>query len=545
MTTLPGWRAADNDTKAEIIDAAKRYLLEQSPEPEKWLSSDLVVNYPLDYSGYRALRLVEKEAPDFVSALSADVWSRWAAVILAGYDLKQSHSGLKLLTTAYTKALDETVEALLGLISRQRHMLVTKLLADLWDPKIAQALLRKSSDRHLHADSLRELFRCLFIHKDKAAIDYASGLVGLCGSSDEIDRARAVVAGQSLLLYAPDKSWATVWPVVQEDKVFGTEVVEKVIDMWGWDRESNGIRMADERLADFYIWVVHHYPYEEDPVIQGFIGNRARVAMWKGDALGVLKNRGAHQAMERIAQEFPDIDWLRCILAESRTTACYDSWVPLKPEDILKLARNERYRVIRSGRELLEAIEESLQRLQTKLHDETPAVVFLWDHVKIKKRLYKPKDENAFSDFVQIHLADDLRPKGIIPYREVRIRPAIGSTRGERTDIQVSVSTRDKQGNPSDTVTVIIEVKGCWNKDLNKAMQTQLADRYLKDNSCQHGLYLVAWFESDCWMAEDQRRKCKPKTTFVEAKRQFCEQAAQLSRDGREIRAYVMDASLQ
>jgi hypothetical protein len=209
------------------------------------------------------------------------------------------------------------------------------------------------------------------------------------------------------------------------------------------------------------------------------------------------------------------------------------------------LASNERYRIIRSGRELLDAIEKSLQRLQRKLKDETPAVVFLWDHVKIRKRLYKPKDENALSDFVKIHLVDDLQSRGVICNREVEIRHARGSTPGERTDILVSTFTRDRQGNPQDLITAIVEVKGCWNRELYSAMRTQLADRYLKDNSCQHGLYLVGWFESDCWLQDDSRRKVKPNKSLVEVKQQFQEQAGQLSRDGRDIRAFVMDASLQ
>ena len=38
---------------------------------------------------------------------------------------------------------------------------------------------------------------------------------------------------------------------------------------------------------------------------------------------------------------------------------------------------------------------------------------------------------------------------------------------------------------------VIVEAKGCWNKDLKTAMRDQLRDRYLKENQCSHGLYVV------------------------------------------------------
>jgi hypothetical protein len=107
--------------------------------------------------------------------------------------------------------------------------------------------------------------------------------------------------------------------------------------------------------------------------------------------------------------------------------------------------------------------------------------------------MYKPKDENSFSDFVAVHLDEDLRQKGIIVNREVRIH------RGERTDIHVNAVVLIPQEGGYDSVSVIIEVKGCWNLDHDHAMKTQLVDRYLRDNRCQHGLYLVGWFNCEQW----------------------------------------------
>lgn len=39
-----------------------------------------------------------------------------------------------------------------------------------------------------------------------------------------------------------------------------------------------------------------------------------------------------------------------------------------------------------------------------------------------------------------------------------------------------------------DTVSAIIGVNGCWNRELFTAMKEQLVERYLKDNHCQYGL---------------------------------------------------------
>jgi hypothetical protein len=124
---------------------------------------------------------------------------------------------------------------------------------------------------------------------------------------------------------------------------------------------------------------------------------------------------------------------------------------------------------------------------------------------------------------VKRHLDEDLRHRGVIINREVEIR------RGERTDIHVDAIVPTSDGQLYDSETVIIEVKGCWHEDLDHAMQTQLVDRYLEDNHCQQGLYLIGWFNCDQWDDVDHRKKQAPRLSIAEAQQQFDSQAENLS----------------
>ena len=63
----------------------------------------------------------------------------------------------------------------------------------------------------------------------------------------------------------------------------------------------------------------------------------------------------------------------------------------------------------------------------------------------------------------------------------------------DRTDIQVE--TLNDLG---DRLTVIIEVKCCWYKEIYAALQRQLVDKYLANHPrCSHEIYLVGYFASD------------------------------------------------
>jgi hypothetical protein len=190
-------------------------------------------------------------------------------------------------------------------------------------------------------------------------------------------------------------------------------------------------------------------------------------------------------------------------------------------------------RLVESGDQLLDVVLESLRRLQVKLQGETPAAPFLWDGPR-------PKEENQFSDFVKLHLEDDLTARGIIVNREVQIH------RGERTDLHVDAVAGDRSDATYRKITVIVECKGCWHRELDNAMETQLVGQYLRENQCQHGIYLVGWFNCESWDKQDARRQVAERQcpTKEGTQLKLDAQAKGLSVDGLHIKALVLDAAL-
>ena len=90
-------------------------------------------------------------------------------------------------------------------------------------------------------------------------------------------------------------------------------------------------------------------------------------------------------------------------------------------------------------------------------------------------------------------LRDDLSQRGIVIGREVQIR------QGQRTDIYVDAVARDESSSSLRTVTVVIEIKGCWNVEVRTAVDSQLVGDYLRPNGLTHGIYLVGWFVCAAW----------------------------------------------
>jgi hypothetical protein len=236
------------------------------------------------------------------------------------------------------------------------------------------------------------------------------------------------------------------------------------------------------------------------------------------------------------------LEWLKWTLTEARETNRRRTWVPVRPSDILSIAEDKERRLVQSGEQLLDVVIESLRRLEEKLHGETPAVRDLWD--KVRSGVYRPIAENDLSNYVKRHFDHDLKKRGIIANREVQIRQTEGTFKGQNTDILIDAVTRDSRGEISDQITLIIETKGCWNRELDHAMETQLKNRYLKDNQSRFGLYLVGWFNCAQWDNRDTRKSRCAKITKKEAQNKFDNQAATLSVDGTTLKAFLLDTGL-
>jgi hypothetical protein len=209
---------------------------------------------------------------------------------------------------------------------------------------------------------------------------------------------------------------------------------------------------------------------------------------------------------------------------------------------VLEVTKSSETRLVQGSKQLLSVVMESLARLEEKLHGHTPSVVFLWDEVE--KGVFKPKDEGRLSDFVKIHLDNDLRQRGIIVNREVEVRRITGGI-GERTDIHIDALKKGSGGEIYDRITIVIEVKGCWNRELSSAMETQLLESYLDEAHAQHGLYLVGWFNCTRWTESDYRKRNAPAMSLAAARIQFDTKAAEISTHGKVVRAFILDTALR
>ena len=566
LTILPGWQDADAPTRARIIEAAHGYLLARSPEAQRalqermhtWMGQALTIDFPL-YAGYRAFLLLQREAPELLETVSPAVWQQWAPM-LASYPLQRDNAAMayhtRLIRTAYQHASAEIVATCLDQIdqqNREMHALnCLHLVEACWDSQLEVALLSKAHDTALDAVCLRDVLTVVVTHDPAAASTIAETLFHAAYTAGDYEQA-TVVAGV-LIAHTPDASWKYIWPLLVQDDSFGRELLLRLQRIEAFEH-ALAQRLTPDQVAALFLRMVELFPPAEDPPgPSGFVSDRQLLSIWRSQLIASLQQRGTREgceALRTILHVHPEMEWIRWMLVDAERLMRRRTWPGFKPEAILAMVQDKERRLVQNGEQLLAVVMESLVRLQETLHGETPARIFLWNELPAGdegQKRYRPKDENSLSDYVKLHLERDLKQRGIIVLREVEIRRAVGGDPGERTDLYVDAYVPGPDHTKIDILTVIIEVKGCWHRKVETAMQTQLVERYLRDNPCRHGLYLIGWFNCPHWDRTDYRKDDAPQINLEEARAQYAQQAEALTAqfaDGRLVKSFVLDTALR
>lgn len=540
LTKLEAWDLLSPSERTDMLIYAKKYVLEQAADNEKWLGQNVI--FRPAFSGFKAFCLILHQDPTFLETLPGDVWRNWASLILS-YPVTNDIVRNRLVNMAYIHASEEIIDTLSVLIDKENsessYIFITRAVEECWDSRIEELVVSKMKSQDIKPKCMGILLQQLLKRGNIEAKAYAWSLIEHRYTDDGDNRERAIIAACELVRLADSTEWETIWSKLNDDISFVRQLI------YGMADRSNNLfsKLTEKQLAKLYIWLVQQFPYSEDPKYDDeemahSVTPREEVGNFRDSIWRILKQKGTHEAvteLEYIASTYPDIQWLKWSILEAKELTRRYTWVPASPDHIIHLTSSNQRRLVQNGQQLLDLIIESLERLELRLHGETPEVRWLWNDLGHKK--YKPRSENELSDYIKQHLEKDLIERGLIVNREVEIRASFGSVKGERTDIEVE--TISESWGP---VSVIIEVKGNWNDEVETALETQLVNRYLRKNSSKFGLYLVGWFESSAWIEEDHRKRKIPKKIGIENFRDYLKTQAQaLTRDGIYVKSFVLD----
>lgn len=559
---LPGWQNADTSIRQRMLAAADRFLRYGLVDPLKWLREPNCWGI-FHMAGYAALFLLKTEAPAIYDALPGEVWERHVATVLCSPFFHEEEAQKSQHEEVALRCYQQAKNAVLFYLPMQidaedrdenRHISCDRKLGQCWDDDLKRTLHEKliEAETYWRTATFDQIAELLLIHGYQPTRELLVGMVKSVAEGTCSNMERALTAAAHLTAHSSDAAWSIIWPTVLANREFGRSLLMSVAHGLHHNAAEIASKLTDDQLSDLFVWLANEFPYSEDReherVYSPSKDDSAREL--RNGVIRFLEDRGTPAsviAIQRTVNALPNLDWLRSVLIEARKNTLRKTWRPCTPAELIQLARQPDTRLVRNAGGLQVLLVEALGALEQKLQGETYAAPDLWDQTDRTRgqEKFRPKDEGHLSDWVKRNLETELQTRGVVMAREPEIRRGEGSGRGELTDIHVTALVPGLTEGSFDQARVIIEVKGCWHGELKTAMKTQLVDRYLKDNQCQHGIYLVGWYICDQWDNADYRKTDTPKWSLEEARVFFQRQAEDLSKGGLSIQSVVVNTALR
>ena len=500
MTKYPGWKSADEARRNEIRTAARVFLLNHS---DGFAEIGARTNY-FD-PGCIAIWLLKDEVRKD-DALKTAVATKWIEALLGQFN-DGGDAYKEIAALAYELNPDLTLRGFLreARDDDQKHGRIHCHwgFKKAWDPRFTLAALGLIREGQFKPESVETLLTFLGPISPTETAACARELLSPEAVANPALRDQTVGVLTSCIGTMPAAAWDFAWPIIEVDATLAESVLLRASNRLDHDRKKSLPTLTERQLADLYLKLHSLFPPETDPPHSSGVSGvtpRQAVVWFRSDVISALEARGTEDAcvqLLRLTNALPKYNvWLRRLLYNARISKRRFGWSPPAPETFLFLAKRAEGRLVRDADDLLEVVMESLARFQTQLTQSTlprSERFWHWDGADNNRKNFRHRDEAFLSDEIASWLRDDLSQRGIVIGREVQTR------RGQRTDVYVDAVARGDSNPSVQTVTVVIEVKGCWNAEVKTAVDSQLVGDYLRPNGLTHGIYLVGWFVCAAW----------------------------------------------
>lgn len=539
---LKGVEESETDIQVQVAQTAGDFLNQCDDRATDWISEN---TFPYSaFAGYAAFHLLHALRPETYTDLLGRVIPRWAAAVLCAEDLGESRDSDTVFLDAYAANPGAMLAAAraraLGENNSHGNVFILRRFAPVWDARVEELALSLLQEPGIAHGAVEEILGAALTKGSEVAVKLGLEIVERGASADDEDpqRAHGIAAATVLFGAVAAETWERLAKVMHRAPAYAREIFGTVAERARRDEAANLAKaLGPNQLADLYFWLAREFPPADDPDEQGahVISKREAIGQFRDMLLPAIAGSGHPEsvaALRRICDAGRGRHLRHYLkLAEDRVLAL--NWGPLQPADVRALLADPRRRRVDSAAQLLEAVVEALGTIQERLHGSPRLAQFLWNTPS--KGNPSRKDEAALADFLKDQLDRILSERRVLVHREVEIRRPLPGELGQKPDL--IVSALPAAGLSREAVSVALEVKGDWHKEVETAMRTQLVRRYLQRAPLSAGVYVVGFFGS-------RRTKDRAKARLDQLEAQLLAQAKRLSNGQRAVRSVVLDCRL-
>ncbi len=563
LMTTPGWASSSDQTRARIVEAAKRFLATPSDEPERAKTEPLNTILP----GYMsAIWLVMAEDSAWMDARPIEWWKTWA-----WYILRELHPHmvdepeepkvdlLRRLHAHVPAAVRESLLRLAKSVESESHGLLTSLLGafeDIDDSALDDQLCKALEEGGVPDDRVGDVAQFLLTRSGDRAL--SACLTRIEPEQVTTRESAAVRAAVALLHERTREAWSSVFDLLRRRPDLAPRVLGDFAHGQSFrPQHSNGDDLAglaalsSGQVAQLVALLLETFPPESDPHYDGAhaVGPSDSARNIRDrliSRLGDQRDLEAVEALRLLERQYEArYPWLRRPRARAERSYRLSLWEPVAPPAVAEILAAQHKRLLRSNRDALDGVVAAVDEYSRRLRHESPSELDdLWNQPK--GQVPTPKDEERVSDKVCVAVRSYFRNFAIAANREVQVfrrklAKALGGAAGSEVDVLCEVpAVGSDSGEP---IRIPIEVKLAHNPEARTGLRDQLAERYMREVGTGLGVYVVVWMGTGNAAARYRPLWKSPKDALEDLE-DLARAVMAASPEPMDIRCTVIDASL-
>lgn len=561
LSRTPGWLAADDVTRARIVQAAKHFITTDTDEPER------VRPQPLNtiLSGYmQAIWLLLQFDRPWIEELPVEWWRRWAWYLIREVHInlhKEPNEPkaelLRLLHAKAPTAFRGVIVELATSVGQESLNLLNPILEtidSMPDDDLDEELSSRLARNIISPDRIGAVAQFVLGRDADRALSVCVGLMDrtAAGANDDT----AVRAATALLFERTSEAWDRVLAFLRDRRDLSGRVLGEFAHNERL-RHRTGVspggleKLTPMQIGHFISLLIENFPYESDPKHAGahIVGPEDSARHLRSTLISGLADRNDANALLALRQlekdHGADYPWIRDLRGRTERAYRLSQWAPIPPSSIANILEASEKRLIRSAADALEGVVAALEQYERRLHHEGHSELEgLWNTPT--STLPSPKAEEYVSDRVCSAIKDYFERYAVTADREVQVFRRIVAKKfdgepGSEVDVLVRIPAAGST--TEQPIAIPVEVKLSNNREARMGLREQLVDRYVRQLDTDVGAFVLAWM-----MAPKLARKHKPVWASIDAARKDLQQQVKkiTSPDGSPlaIRAFVLDAAL-
>ena len=279
ISEMPGWKAANEQTRQRILDAAEKYLVLGHTSIEQWIGTTSLRRN--DVAAFRAMLLLRQHNQPAYRQIAAGTWAKWAPVVAALPKSTGSEKS-KLLTDVVSDALNfaptEFVGAIRQIMRAERarvasstqetpqvpgaSFFVLRELNNCWNSEpLKIGIFNELRDATNSEDQFGAILEALLAARFAPARDYAMDKLAV----DDAEKSPfSLEAAVTLARYNAAEAWPTIWNLLVDDPAFGQQFFLKVAHYYRF-QDYFFASLDEQQLAELYVYLEELFPRNSDP----------------------------------------------------------------------------------------------------------------------------------------------------------------------------------------------------------------------------------------------------------------------------------------